>query len=268
MPIEKEDVVDAIEEMNSPLRHQYEAIRDLFSRAVTTDARARREVGASILEIKTAPGKYGTGGVALLARALGRDVATLYRYAQVAACWSTGELEKILSAKDPAMQSLSWSHLVELAAVDSVQFRKALLKEALECGLSVRELVGRIREGRPQPTETPDEETRLSANLRELAATFERFQKSGLEWDEASLTRLAKPSREECTPETLRLLERALKAQSMTADACHRNVERLTAARAHVAGVIAHPAPRAHAEPGRLRKATGLLLAGGGGKRR
>ena len=268
MPIEKEDVVGAVEEMNSPLRQKYGVIRDLFSKAVATDARARREVGAAILEIKTAPGKYGKGGVSLLARALGRDMATLYRYAQVAACWSAEELETILSRKDPAAQSLSWSHLVELAAVSSIHLRKALLSEALECGLSVRELVERIREGTPQHAEKTDAEDKLSAKLRELAGTFERFQKNGLEWDEASLTRLARPSREECTPETLRLLERALRAQSMTAEACHRNVERLTAARAHVAGVIALPPPHA-AETTRPRKATaGLLLAGGRGRGR
>jgi hypothetical protein len=168
MPIEKEDIMSAIEGMNSPLRQKYEAIRELFSTTVATDARARRRVGAAILDIKMAPGKYGTGGVALLARALGRDVATLYRYAQVASCWSADDLEKLLSTKNPAAQSLSWSHLVELAIVEPVLFRNVLLKETLERGLSVRELVQRIREGRPEETAPPSEETTLSANLREL----------------------------------------------------------------------------------------------------
>ena len=74
MPIEKGDVVSAIEEMNAALRLKFEAIRDLFSATAATDARARRELGASILDIKRAPGTYGTGSVALLARALGRDM--------------------------------------------------------------------------------------------------------------------------------------------------------------------------------------------------
>ena len=126
------------------LRGVCERIRSLLATATAADVDTRYRVGRMLLQVKRAPGSYGAGAVETLARELGRDAATLYRYALVPELWSAREMKLLVARRTPAGEPLSWSHLVELARVESDPLREQLTELALRDGLSVRELVRRI----------------------------------------------------------------------------------------------------------------------------
>lgn len=107
-----------------------------------SNPRARHAIGALVCKVKSAPAIYGDGGVAKLAATTGEDVPTLYRYANVAACWSVDEVLALVA--DDAPRPLSWSHLVLIAAVECVAERREWLAKCRSEKLSVRELENRL----------------------------------------------------------------------------------------------------------------------------
>jgi hypothetical protein len=139
-PSPKVVVARAVKQMCPALREQYDSARRLLSSAASSDARARYRVGTIVAEIKKREDRYGTRAVTLLATALGRDETTLYRYATVAETWSESALADLLLKRMPCGEPLSWSHLLELAAIASPEHRERLIQEALNEGLSVRAL--------------------------------------------------------------------------------------------------------------------------------
>ncbi|HEY8040896.1 MAG TPA: DUF1016 N-terminal domain-containing protein [Polyangiaceae bacterium] len=116
------------------------------------DIRSRFALGEAIAEIKRAPSTYGERAVARLAAELGEDLPSLYRYATVAERWSAAQLEELLGRTGADGRTLSWSHLVLLAGVESPCERDRYADRALAESLSVRELASAIEacvEGSP-----------------------------------------------------------------------------------------------------------------------
>ena len=113
-------------------------LRELLARR--PDARTRYAIGATVAEIKSRPGQYGAGAVAVVAVALGEDVPSLYRHATVAERWSAKEVEELLDRRGRDGKGLSWSHLVALGTVSGAAARAGLVERTLAEGLSVREL--------------------------------------------------------------------------------------------------------------------------------
>ena len=120
-------------------------LRRLFARR--PDARTRYAIGATIAEIKSRPGQYGSGSVAVVAAALREDVPSLYRHAAVAERWTAAEVDELLERRGPDGKGLSWSHLVTLGAVPGTAARAGLVERALAEGLSVRALHGLANPG-------------------------------------------------------------------------------------------------------------------------
>ena len=123
-------------DMSDALRGACERLRALL--LGPTDTRARHAIGALVREVKGDPGVYGGGAVTQLAVETGQDVATLYRHASVAACWSLDEVEQLLAA--PAPRPLSWSHLVLVASVDDPEERSRWIARCRAESLSIRGL--------------------------------------------------------------------------------------------------------------------------------
>jgi hypothetical protein len=94
--------------------------------------------------VKAHPGTYGVGAVARLAESLGQDPILLYRYAGVAACWTEAEARDLVSRASLGGRTLTWSHLVVLATLDSRRERTRWTRRACVESLSVRELVARL----------------------------------------------------------------------------------------------------------------------------
>ena len=163
----------AVNRMNPDLRCQYNAIRKLLANVTASDVRARHRVGQIVVEIRQSDERYGARAVPLLAEALARDESTLYRYASVAEAWSEAALESLLDRRMPGGEPLSWSHLLELAAIPSAEHRERVLNDVLVRGLSVRalsELARGKHVERAQPAPVP------IARLRRLVAACESLE--------------------------------------------------------------------------------------------
>ncbi len=111
-------------------------LRRLLQRS--SEALTRYAVGATIAELKLEP--HGARSVLTAARALGEDLASLYRYAKVAERWTEAEVRALLARTSEGGHRLSWSHLVLIAPIDCEQARARYVERTLHEGLSVRAL--------------------------------------------------------------------------------------------------------------------------------
>jgi ActR/RegA family two-component response regulator len=120
-----------------------ERLRELLPLRV--DPLARYAIGAIVAAIKAGPEVYGKSGVTTVAQAIGEDVPSLYRHAAVAECWTEAGVRNLLGKKGRDGRPLSWSHLVQLEAVQSPVTRQRLVKQALDEALSVRDLTALVK---------------------------------------------------------------------------------------------------------------------------
>lgn len=104
------------------------------------DCRTRYLIGAVICAMKSQPERYGPNAVSTVARAIGEDVPSLYRYASVAERWTLGEFEQLLVRRGRDDFALKWSHYVFLATIASAPAREDMTAKTLEQQLSIREL--------------------------------------------------------------------------------------------------------------------------------
>ena len=109
----------------------------------------RYAVGEIVAEVRRATAFHGTSGVAALSRATGEDEASLYRFANVAECWSAAAVRKLLAQpKEPRAGRLSWSHLVRLATIGDATERDRWITRVRRQGLSVRQFQARLLRSR------------------------------------------------------------------------------------------------------------------------
>ena len=134
--------------MNASLLREYKQIRARMRSGATT-IEVRHAIGRIVAVVRADPERYGKRAVAALATALGRDEATLYRFAQVAARWTTEELAAWIARGRASGHPLSWWHLVKASAIPRKRDREELLERSIDEGLSVRAL-GRLAEAASQ----------------------------------------------------------------------------------------------------------------------
>ena len=238
------------------LRGVCERIRSLLASATAADVDSRYRVGRLLLQVKRAPGSYGVAAVETLARELGRDAATLYRYALVPQRWSAREMKLLGARLTPSGEPLSWSHLVELARVESEPLRGQLADLALRDGLSVRELARRIDEA------TEGERARREPSLREtlvslttladrLAAQVSGGLEDALSGDRVTFLR---------TAELEGLFGRAIEAHTGLHERVRARLDHLTNARAQLLRGCAEVPKRPPARSGGVQAS---LISGG-----
>jgi hypothetical protein len=178
---EESRVEAAVRAMNGALRKRYETIRACLAEARSSDARARWRAASEMRAVRDGEGRYGAQAIPRLARALGRDEATLYKYIAVAECWTEAAFDALLAKTTVHGVPLSFSHFVELAAIDSVARRSALFERALAEGLGVRELARLGRES-VDPTPASGETSALRRSLSEIVAGTRRMHEHLLGW--------------------------------------------------------------------------------------
>jgi len=220
--------------MNTALRERYEELQKLLAEATGKDVRARYRIGRLIADVKVSEQRYGARAVKNLAMALGRDEATLYRFALVAEAWNDRELEVLLARKTPHGEPLSFSHLVELAQVSNKTARDEMLEFALNYGVSVRELIEAIADTGAQRSERADGSPSIDSLLRRVATTCDAVQRK-IEISERLLSQLERtdPKANNSLEE---LLVRAVSSQRAILEGCARSIEKLERARKRFSG--------------------------------
>ncbi|WP_394832168.1 hypothetical protein LVJ94_37195 [Pendulispora rubella] len=221
--------------MNIALRERYEELQTLLAEATGKDVRARYRIGRLIADVKGSEQRYGARAVKNLAAALGRDEATLYRFALVAEAWTASELETLLARKTPHGEPLSFSHLVELAQMSNKSERTEMLEYALAYGVSVRELIDAIADtGEGRGDSATDVPPSIDSLLRRVASTCNAVQRK-IEISERLLSQLdsGATGRTEAKSGLAldELLARAVLSQRAILEASARSIEKLERAR-------------------------------------
>lgn len=159
----------AADAMNTSLRREFKRIQSLL-RSAPESVEVRHQVGLLVVAMRRDPERYGRQAVALVATALGRDEATLYRFAQVASRWTEAEVVQWLARATSKGHPLTWWHLVEASAVARKRDRDDLVRRAIDEGLSVRavsRLAGRSSRTMSRLVHEAETLARRVATLRE-----------------------------------------------------------------------------------------------------
>ncbi len=180
--------------IKAPLADRRERLRELLGRPA--DEHTRYEIGALIAEIKSDPATYGPGAVSVVATAVGEDVASLYRYATVAECWSAEQFEALLRRGGRRGARLSWSHLVLIASLPSPAGRARWTERTLAEGLSVRQLALLLADEAPESA--PGLARDAIAQLGRLARASERWLTEASALLESAIGRLESLPGGEC----------------------------------------------------------------------
>ena len=222
--------------MSPGLRARCELLRTLFAEATTSDVRARHRIGVVIADLKSAEHRYGASAVTKVAAELGRNEATLYRYAQVAEAWDEAALERLITARNPRGEALSWSHLVELSSVEDAKARNALTAATIAEGLSVRRVSARVHQEKRLAIERADGRARrrpLLQDVRRMTAAAD-VARARMRFDE-TLRMGIESATLETADELLLVLGQAARVQRALGEELARNAKALDAARANLA---------------------------------
>jgi hypothetical protein len=216
--------------LSGPLADACARVRQLFSRNDARDALDRYAIGCIIRDVRDDEPLYGQHSVGKLARSIGRDVDTLYEYADVAQTWSEVEIARLLERKTPLGLPLSFTHLVVLS---KIRHRRDLLKDMTDralTGISSRHLRGIIDEFRrgKQSAEAPD--AQALAFLKKVVNCCEDLLAASRSFDET----LADVQSLTATPKLAALLEQAKDRHLELKRLCQENSQRLEEAWARV----------------------------------
>lgn len=234
------------------LRAVCEQIRALLSKADLGEVEARYNAGRLLLGVRRAPGTYGSHAVAQLAAELGRDTATLYRYALVPERWSPAQMAVLIARRTSKNNPLSWSHWVELAQIESDTLRASLLERTLHQSLSVRELTKIIQQ---QSESDGGKPTTVREALMSIVAQAERLS-AQISGDLADVFEAQKPKPGDRHLYTL--ISRAIESHEALAARALTRVEALAQVRKRMAQDISEPSRVRSASAGRVP-----LFAGG-----
>jgi hypothetical protein len=215
--------IDGVEALSEGLRPVYEAIRRLLAGVARDEARSRYQVGVLIAQVKAARDKYGAHAVERLARALGTNVHSLYRCANVVRCWSPAQLEVLLRRTTAHGQPLSWSHLVLLAGVPSEHRRAELVDRSLQDALTVRELLVLV----DAAGKGHDREGGALVVLRRVVRSAERWSAAAAVFHDELLAVLEGVASDAGEPALL--IERAIAAQEQLHGILQKQLARLRA---------------------------------------
>jgi hypothetical protein len=230
--------------MSPELQRVCREVQQLLNRNDARDAYDRYLIGTIIRDVRNQTNTYGEGSVGKIARVVGRDVDTLYEYADVAETWSQTEVTRMLERKTALGVPLSFSHLIELSKVRRDRDLLKMLTERAFGGISARHLRALVEERRrgmaanratpPVAVSQLQRIVKLSQGLIDAAHAFEHhlFELSGIER----------------TPKLADLLDRALQKQIELRRLCDENIRLLELEQARVDGLPAEdpePAPPA-----------------------
>lgn len=148
-----------------------EKLRTQLAKADQDDMRARYQTGLLVLAAMD-KSKYGEKAVQRAAKAVGRDVDTLYQYKSVAKAWKENEFAKLVQPTRKKDTPLSFNHLVILAKVRDPIRRHELVEQALQEALNVRDLRALVRAGR----------TGKDPSLANVAAYLRRVTSQAKKW--------------------------------------------------------------------------------------
>ena len=129
-------------------RLEAERIKKILANANIPELNAKYAAAVIIAEVKNKHAVYGEGAVAKLDEVLKIGKTWLYGSAKVAEVWSQTEFDGLVQRAQKADGLLSWSHLVEIAALESPTARDHMLKEVLERGMSVDELQTNVKDAK------------------------------------------------------------------------------------------------------------------------
>lgn len=191
--------------MSPELRRACKQVQELLRSSDGRDALDRHAIGCVIRNVCAQEHTYGQGAVEKIARAVGRDVDTLYQYAHVAEAWSEAEIAQLMERKSTLGVPLSFSHLVALAKVRRNRELFDTMTEHAFTGISVRKLRALIAEQRRKK----DESTPLVTLARAVSAC-ERALLTLRALDQCLSSVAALPP----TPRLASLLQRAIQANA------------------------------------------------------
>jgi hypothetical protein len=220
-------------QMNDELKAKCDRIRELLGKATADDIYTRYQVGRLVVEVMDNEATYGSASVKRMAKALHQGYKTLYRHAEVARSFEPKELDEIVrSAKD---QRLCWSHLAELALVESKAERDELLQATIAEKLSVPRLRRLISPPPAKPPADRSEAGGIQAGVTELRSMAETFvSKAGI-WNEQVFVPL-KESSDAASPAVVEDMRLALTELARLEEAVTSTKQQLEAALAAAAG--------------------------------
>jgi hypothetical protein len=236
-------------DMPGALRQACEDVKMLLRRNDARDANERYQIGCIIRDVRNDVHKYGEGSVGKIARAVGRDVDTLYQYADVAETWSQIELARLLERKTLHGVPLSFSHLIELSKVRrNRDLLRTLTNRAFD-GLSVRHLRALVDQQRRAAAEEPVRPLVPTSRLLQMIKRCSSVIDSARSLDDY----LRELSTVESTPALAQLLLKAIETQDELRQLCDANLHRLADAHARVSAELAahEPADAAASETSR-----------------
>jgi hypothetical protein len=213
---------DAPVTMNAALRARCEAVRKLLATAAVEEIDARYRVGVVIHAVKEAEGTYGEAAVERLAKVVGRDAASLYRYAAVAKAWPEPEMRALSRRANAFGEPLSWSHWVELARAPKTW--RQWLELALLENWSARRLSKEIDAETHDGNEREIDDTTHGA-LVDVLRGVRRFDGEVADSFDALLDRLAREPPRRLSPDVRQLLSSVLEL----VDSAHLRTGRLAA---------------------------------------
>jgi hypothetical protein len=137
--------------LSPALRAKIEELRSHIARVTPRDSIERYKIGVVVRALEDDPRRYGLSAVAAAAQELGFSASTFYGYGLVARAWSEHDFQELAARRGGQTGlPLSFSHFIELAALEDIKVRDALMEVALGHGWTIRELRARIgRVGRP-----------------------------------------------------------------------------------------------------------------------
>jgi len=219
--------------MSEALSQACSRVLMLFGRNEARDALDRYAVGCVIRDVRGAEHTYGQNGVGKIARAIGRDVDTLYEYADVAETWSEVEISRLLQRKTPAGLPLSFTHLVVLSKLRHRRDVLKVLTDRALTGLSARHLRALVDEER-RGKNADSTDGRSLARLKQLVTCTDRLLTLSRSLDEFLSELQSAPP----TDKVAELLQQARRAYQTLNQICTENAERLGAERARVCSLL------------------------------
>lgn len=122
---------EATENMNKPLKSQFEKIKRLFGNARDDTLRFYHQIGKLVLEVRQDPDKYGTGASALLEQALSTNKRQLRKAALFAEMYSDEKLQELIDLKSETGFSIHWGHMSYLLILTTEKQREEYARRAV-----------------------------------------------------------------------------------------------------------------------------------------
>lgn len=136
--------VEAAQRLMSPdLLAEVSACREILDKSDETQIRERADVGRRLnAAVEDKSGRYGTNPAPLILGALAYKRDTAKAVMRVAKAFKQSELNQLLQIRHPVThEGLTWSHIAPLSRVENFDKAKALADDAVNRGLSSKELV-------------------------------------------------------------------------------------------------------------------------------